>query len=226
MEENNIQLQINEINRKLDLLLENVNEQRLKREEMDDLIEDLSIVGKDAFQNTVVALDKAGVELDSDALAGLAIKVIRNIGTFNEMIEMLESVNDFMKDFSPIIRQIGLDTVNKLHEFEQKGYLDYLAEMGRMLEKITENYSIEDFRNLTNNMDMILGTIKNLSTPELLNAAEKTTAVIARTNMDDTLDDKSLFRLFSELKSPEVRKTLFFSLRLLKEIVRANKNKY
>jgi len=223
MEENNIQLQINEINRKLDLLLENVNEQRLKREEMDDLIEDLSIVGKDAFQNTVVALDKAGVELDSDALAGLAIKVIRNIGTFNEMIEMLESANDFMKDVSPIVRQIGLDTINKLHEFEQKGYLDYLAEMGKMLEKITENYSIEDLRNLTNNMDLIFGTVKNLTNPALLQAAEKATAVIARTNMDDTLDDKSLFRLFTELKSPEVRKTLFYSLRLLKEIVKENK---
>ena len=94
-----MQLQINEINRKLDLVLEHVEQQRLKREVVEDLVEDLSIIGKDAFQNTVVALDKAGVELDSDALASLGIKLIRNVGTFNEMMEMLESANDFMKMF-------------------------------------------------------------------------------------------------------------------------------
>lgn len=223
MEENNIQLQINEINRKLDLLLDHVGEQHLKREELDDLIEDLSIVGKDAFQNTVIALDKAGVELDSDALASLAIKLIRNIGTFNEMIELLESANDFMKDASPIVRQIGLDAVTKLAEFEQKGYLEYLAEMGKMMGKITENYTVEDIRNLTKNLDLIFGTIKNLTNPSLLQAAEKATAVIARTNMDDTLDNKSLFKLFKEMRSPEVRKTLFYSLRLLKEIAKENR---
>ena len=225
MDENNMQLQINEINRKLDLVLEHVEQQRLKREVVEDLVEDLSIIGKDAFQNTVVALDKAGVELDSDALASLGIKLIRNVGTFNEMMEMLESANDFMKDVSPIIRQIGLDTIEKLAEFERKGYLDYIAELGKMMGKITETYTIDDLKNITNNMDVISNIMKNLSKPELLIAAEKATSIIANTKMDDSLDDKSLLKLYKELKTPEVRKTLFFSLRLLKEIVKQTTNK-
>ena len=220
-----MQLQINEINRKLDLVLEHVEQQRLKREVVEDLVEDLSIIGKDAFQNTVVALDKAGVELDSDALASLGIKLIRNVGTFNEMMEMLESANDFMKDVSPIIRQIGLDTIEKLAEFERKGYLDYIAELGKMMGKITETYTIDDLKNITNNMDVISNIMKNLSKPELLIAAEKATSIIANTKMDDSLDDKSLLKLYKELKTPEVRKTLFFSLRLLKEIVKQTTNK-
>ena len=220
-----MQLQINEINRKLDLVLEHVEQQRLKREVVEDLVEDLSIIGKDAFQNTVVALDKAGVELDSDALASLGIKLIRNVGTFNEMMEMLESANDFMKDVSPIIRQIGLDTIEKLAEFERKGYFDYIAELGKMMGKLTETYTIDDLKNITNNMDVISNIMKNLSKPELLIAAEKATSIIANSKMDDNLDDKSLLKLYKELKTPEVRKTLFFSLRLLKEIVKQTTNK-
>ncbi len=220
-----MQLQINEINRKLDLVLEHVEQQRLKREVVEDLVEDLSIIGKDAFQNTVVALDKAGVELDSDALASLGIKLIRNVGTFNEMMEMLESANDFMKDVSPIIRQIGLDTIEKLAEFERKGYFDYIAELGKMMGKLTETYTIDDLKNITNNMDVISNIMKNLSKPELLIAAEKATSIIANSKMDDSLDDKSLLKLYKELKTPEVRKTLFFSLRLLKEIVKQTTNK-
>ena len=225
MDENNMQLQINEINRKLDLVLEHVEQQRLKREVVEDLVEDLSIIGKDAFQNTVVALDKAGVELDSDALASLGIKLIRNVGTFNEMMEMLESANDFMKDVSPIIRQIGLDTIEKLAEFERKGYFDYIAELGKMMGKLTETYTIDDLKNITNNMDVISNIMKNLSKPELLIAAEKATSIIENSKMDDSLDDKSLLKLYKELKTPEVRKTLFFSLRLLKEIVKQTTNK-
>ena len=65
MSEKNIQEQINEINNKLDRVLEFVEHQYGKREEFDDLVADLSIVAKDAFSSTVTALDKAGVELDT-----------------------------------------------------------------------------------------------------------------------------------------------------------------
>ena len=91
--------------------------------------------------------------------------------------------------------------------------------------KLTETYTIDDLKNITNNMDVISNIMKNLSKPELLIAAEKATSIIANTKMDDSLDDKSLLKLYKELKTPEVRKTLFFSLRLLKEIVKQTTNK-
>ncbi len=47
MEEKSMQIQITELNQKVDLLLEYVNEQRLKTNQLEDLVSDLSIVGKD-----------------------------------------------------------------------------------------------------------------------------------------------------------------------------------
>ena len=42
---------------------------------------------------------------------------------------MLESINDFMKDVTPIVHQVGLDAIHKMHELEQKGYIDFFREL-------------------------------------------------------------------------------------------------
>ena len=49
MTEQNIQVQIDDINKKLDLILDEVYAQKQNRESINDLMDDLSIVGKDVF---------------------------------------------------------------------------------------------------------------------------------------------------------------------------------
>jgi uncharacterized protein YjgD (DUF1641 family) len=222
MDELKFQAQINDINHKLDMVLEHIEQQRIKREEIDDLIDDLSIVGKDAFQHTVVALDKAGVELDSDALSLLAIKIVKNIGNFNELLDTIESVNDFIKDATPIFRQIGLDAINKVAEFEEKGYLEYFYAAKDLFGKISENYSPDDIRKLSENVDLIFSVIRNITKTEFLQNLEYITKVISETKIDDSLDNKSIFKLMKELNSPEIRKSLSYVLRITKQI--SNKN--
>ncbi len=129
MSENNIQEQISELNHKMDMILESIELQKRNREELDDLVSDLSIVAKDAFRHTVVMLDKSQVEFDHSGIPMLLIKILQNIDTFYEMLEMLESAKDFMKDVSPILHQVGLDAVNKMNEFDQKGYFDIVRNL-------------------------------------------------------------------------------------------------
>ena len=57
MTDNNIQEQINEINQKLDLILSETNNLRMLREETEDLVKDVSIIGKDIFNNSVTELN-------------------------------------------------------------------------------------------------------------------------------------------------------------------------
>ncbi len=45
--------QIEELNLKVDTILEYVNQQRLKSQAVDDLVADVSIIGKDAYDSTV-----------------------------------------------------------------------------------------------------------------------------------------------------------------------------
>ena len=221
MTENNIQEQILLLNQKLDLILESVEQQKRNREEFDDLVSDMTIVAKDAFHQTVVMLDKSQIDFDHNGLPMLLIKILQNIGTFNEMLEMVESARDFMKDISPVLHQMGLDAVNKMNELEQKGYFEYIGELVKFMDKFIQTFTVDDLRNLNNNLDHIAGIARNLTRPELLATLHRTTRAIAEVNMDDKLDNKSLFGLIRQLNTPEVRRSLSYALRLVKAINQA-----
>ena len=83
MNEVDIQKQINELNSKMDLLLEYVKEQKLKSEKIEDLISDFSIIGKDVYDSTVEELENRQVDLNPAELTDLGIKFLRNIKNFN-----------------------------------------------------------------------------------------------------------------------------------------------
>jgi uncharacterized protein YjgD (DUF1641 family) len=192
MPENNIQEQITALNQKMDLVLEHIGQQKQDRESFDDLVSDLSIVAKDAFRQTVIMLDKSQIELDHGSISMLLIKLLQNIETMHEMLDLLESARDFMKDISPILHQAGLDAVNKMNEFEQKGYFDI---------------------------------VRDLTRPDVIDALRRISAAVATVKIDDKLDNRSLFSLVRQMNSPDVRKSLSYSLRLLQAMNPGNENR-
>ena len=218
MEEKNIQVQIQNLDRKFDRLLEFVEQQNRKREEFDDLITDASIVAKDAFKNSVVMLDKAQVELDSCGLSCLIIKILQNLDTFHEMLEMMESARDFMKDATPVLHQVGLDAVNKMNELDQKGYFAYIRQLVQLIDLWIQRFTIDDLKKVERNVDNIAGILRNLSEPSLVAALNKTSQVIATVKMENEKEVPSLWQIFKQLRSKEVRKSISYSLRVVKEL--------
>ncbi len=221
MTEQKIQQQIDDINRKLDIILEEVFSQKQSRETISDLADDLSIVGKDMFKNTVIELDKAGVELDSDALKGTGIRLIRNIDNINEFLDTLESINDFLKDATPIARQVGLDTIQKMNELDQKGYIDFFKELSKVLENIVSHFSVEDVRDLSNNVVTILETVKEMTQPDMLSAMDNAVNVFKNLDTKD-IPEYSLWKAMKEMRSPEMKKGLGFIITFLKNLAKEN----
>jgi uncharacterized protein YjgD (DUF1641 family) len=217
MSEQNIQAQIDAINQKLDIILEELHAQRETRQSLEDLTADMSIIGKDIFKNTVIQLDKAGVELDTEALTGIGIKLIRNIENINEFLEMLESINDFLKDAGPIIHQVGLDAINKMHELEQKGYIDFFRELSKSLENIVTHFSAEDVKALSDNIVFIMETVKNLTQPDMLKAINNALAIYKNLDMDH-VEEYSIWRAMMEMRKPEMKRGIGFMITFLKRL--------
>ena len=219
MTEQKIQQQIDDINRKLDIILEEVFSQKQSRETISDLADDLSLVGKDVFKNTVIELDKAGVELDSDALKGTGIRLIRNIDNINEFLDTLESINDFLKDATPIARQVGLDTIQKMNELDQKGYIEFFKELSKVLENIISHFSVEDVRDLSDNVVTILETVKEMTQPDMLSAMDNAVNVFKNLDTKD-IPEYSLWKAMKEMRSPEMKKGLGFMITFLKNLAK------
>ena len=141
----NVQEQITQLNQKVDLLLEYVNEQRLKSETIEDLVSDVSIISQDAFRNVVEELDTQGIELNLDDIKMLLYKFIRNVDNFSQMMDMFESITDLLKDAGPMINEIGIDFTHKLYEFEQKGYFELLKKSTSLIDNAVVAYHKTDF---------------------------------------------------------------------------------
>ncbi len=213
MSEQAIQKQIDELNTKMDIILNEVMDQRNNRQEIVDLVADLSLVGKDAFKHSVQSLDRAGIEVDSEAVGALMLKMIRNIDTFNKMMDSLESANDFVKDASPIVRQVGLDAIEKFAEYERKGYLDFLREFVSITDKIVENFTAEDIRELAERVVDILNIVRSLTQTKILDNTDKALKII---NSMETVEEYSLWKTAKAMNTPEMKKTLGFLFTFLK----------
>ncbi len=224
MNEKNMQEQIDAMNRKLDLVLEEIQAQREIRKNITDLSADLYIVGKDMFGSAVTELDNAGVEIDGEAVKVLLLKVVRNIDTLNELFDMLESGYDFIHDVSPILHQIGLDGIKAMNDFEKKGYVDFVKESGKIIDNIVTHFSTEDVRLLAENVVTILETVKNLTQPEMLGAINN--GVVVYKSLDvDNIPEYSLFKAARAMNSPELRKGLGFMITFLKNIAKESEKK-
>jgi len=213
----NVQQQINEINQKLDLLLHYVNEQRLKSETIEDLVSDVSIISKDAFSSVVNELDKQGVELNVDDIKTLVYKLVRNVNNFSQVMDMFESITDLLKDAGPIVNEVGIDFTNKLHEFEQKGYFEFFGELTKILDNIISSYPPEDVRALADNVVTILDTVKNLTQPDMLHAINNAVSIFK--NLDtENIKEYSLWKVFRELNTPEMKRGLGFIMTFMKNL--------
>ncbi len=92
-----------EMEKKLDMVLDYVNQQRLKSEVVEDLISDLSIIGKEVYNTSVAELEKESVEIDPDQIRDLVINMLKNIGNFNRMLALMNTMTDMknIPSYSP-----------------------------------------------------------------------------------------------------------------------------
>lgn len=161
----NLQDQINDMNRKLDMVLDEVNAQRLNRQVQLDLLDDVSIIGTDIFKTAVTELDAAAVDFDGEGLIRLGLKMIKNIENFNDMIDLFESMVDLGKDLGPIVKQVGIDGIHELEDLEQKGYIDFIKDMKTVADSAVMTYNAMDTQDIPN--VSMFGMIKELNKPHM-----------------------------------------------------------
>jgi len=212
-----IEEQIREINRKLDLLMDDAIIQRQNREAVNDLIDDVAVIGKDVFKNAVVQLDNAGVELDGEALRDIGFKLIRNINNMGMVLEALESMTDLAKDVTPIVKQIGIDGVQKFYEFEQKGYFEILRQIGIALDTIASRYSKEDLQNLSTNLVQVFDTLSIVSDEKVLEKIDSIFSTLRDIKTED-VKEFSVWRMIKDLNKPEFKKSVGFMMAFLEII--------
>lgn len=217
MEDKNLQNQIDSINAKLDIILEEIEYQKRKRIEFEIFKEDFTRIGKDLYQTAINELDGVHDYVSTDEMIHLLKKVLRDVTVITRTFEQIENVQDFIQDASPLFRDAVLDLMKKLDELDRKGYFSFLRELIKIGDKIVTSFNIDDVRNLGDNIVAILNTVKNITQPEILVVLNNVIEVFK--SLDKEIPGEvTYFTLLKELNKPETKKGLAFSISFLKSL--------
>lgn len=217
MENNILQTQINDINRKLDIVIEEIEKQKQRRHEMDDLKNDLMRVGNDLYSTAITELEEVSDYINTGDALHLGKKLLRNLNTFNKLFDQLESARDFIEDVSPLARESVIDFMNKMDEFDRKGYFQFIKEFQNIMDSIVTSFTIEDVKALGDNVVTILNTIKSLTQPDMLHAINNAVNVYKKLDIEIERD-VSYYQLFKRMNTPEMRNSLAFGIKFLKSL--------
>jgi uncharacterized protein YjgD (DUF1641 family) len=223
MENNNMLDRMNILEEKLDLVLDYVNQQRLRSEAIEDLVADMSLIGKDVYNSSVAELEKQSVELDPDDLRQLGLNLLKNIRNINETLELLDSMMDLKKDAAPIFNELILEFTKNLHTLESKGYFDVAKELGLIADKVVTHLKTEDLRKLGDQIPLIIQTMNRVTQPEILHALDHAAEAFGEIQTGE-IPKYSLWKAMREINSPEARSTLGFMILFMKKLAKTNKN--
>jgi uncharacterized protein YjgD (DUF1641 family) len=221
MENKELAKQVEEINQKLDLLTGYIHEQQRRQREFQELKEDLIFIGKDVFQTAVDELEEVSPYFETRDLIFLLKKLLRNTRNLTRVMNQLENIMDFMEDAKPLGKAAFNEVLEKLNEFDRKGYFEFFTEAAQIIDTIVTSFSVEDVRLLRENITSILLTVKGLTQPEMLTTVNN--AIGFYKKMDIVVDkDISYRQIIKELRDPEVKRGLAFMLEFVKNMAAPN----
>jgi uncharacterized protein YjgD (DUF1641 family) len=232
MEKKELAKQVEEINQKLDLLTGYIQEQQRRQREFQELKEDLIFIGKDVFQTAVDELEEISPYFETRDLIFLLKKLLRNTRNLTRVMNQntrnltrvmnqLENIMDFMEDAKPLGKAAFNEVLEKLNEFDRKGYFEFFTEAAQIIDTIVTSFSVEDVRLLRENITSILLTVKGLTQPEMLTTVNN--AIGFYKKMDIVVDkDISYRQIIKELRDPEVKRGLAFMLEFVKNMAAPN----
>ncbi len=223
METKQLEDEIREIHQKLDFLTDQFRQSQKSQNELRELKDDMTIIGKDMFNAAVEELQDVAPYFDTSDLVHLLKKLLRNTRNINELLEHFESIQDLFYDIKPLGKQVFDELLDTLNKLDKKGYFEFFAEGAKILDTVVTSFDVNDIRLLRENITTILLTVKSMTQPEMLSSVINAMGFFQKMDIE-IHDDISLWKLWRKANTPEVKKGLAFMLEFVKNMAQNGKH--
>jgi uncharacterized protein YjgD (DUF1641 family) len=217
-----------ELERKLDLMSEQLNtvvaelrEQRLRRQQWQELVSDLGPISSEAMTIASRELEAVQEWVEPADMLRLLRRILRNTNNIEEGMAQYESVRELVSDLGPLTAGAFTKLLESLDDYESRGYFEFVGAGMGVMDKIVTNFSKEDVEALGDNVVDMLEIVKDLTQPEMLAVAERLLDVVQRQAQAAELEPEkapSLFALAGKMRDPEVRMGLARVLNTFKAV--------
>lgn len=187
---------LEQINTKLDTLLIYMEEQQSRQRAMEELRDDMIPIANQMVKLTIDELAEIGTEFKAEDLLFLVKRLLRNTRLLINLVDQLEGVMGLADEASLLGKQVFNTLVEKLDEYEHKGYFQLASEGMQVVDLLVQEISPQDVQVLG---DTMLRSVKTLREP----APEKA---------------PSMLGLLAQMNDPEVRIGLSRMLNVMKTL--------
>ena len=205
----------------LDLIAEELREQRLRRQQWDELRSDLSPIAAEAMELASNELEAIQDFVQPEDMLRLLRRILRNTKNIEDGMARYESLMDFLDDAGTLTNEAFVKILTTLETFEQRGYFEFAnAGMG-VVDEIVTAYSKEDVEALGENVVQMLDIVKNLTQPEMLAVATRMLDAVQRQQAAAELEPAEppgLLSLAGQMRDPEIRRGLARALNTFKVV--------
>jgi len=206
---------IGELDRKLDFIVEELAHLRRVRNSAEDLVADLTLVGKDAMGDAVEALRSAA--LRPQQIVQLVKSVLLDAGLLKGALQQLESAADLVQDVQPIFRDLFRQAVVSCQTLQQKGYFEAASAGMRVGDALVQAHSLDDWKQVESSVPQLVGFLRELTRPEVLQALEAIIHGFGRVQATMNIN-KSVLGLVRDMNSPDARRGLGIMVEFLKVV--------
>ena len=210
-----IEDQMAEINRKLDRVVQEMEHLQHARSAAEDLLADLTLVAKDAYRESMGICNT--VELEPKDVVQLIKVGIGNVNLLTVALQQLESATDFLKDMQPITRDLYQQAIAQFQSLQERGYFNAAATGARIADTLVRSHSIKDLNQIEAGVPYLVGFMRELTHPEVLQALEAIIHGFGRVQATMNVD-KSVFQIVRELNSPDARRGIGILVEFLKVV--------
>lgn len=206
---------IAELDRKLDFIVEEIAHLKRVRNSAEDLVADLTLVSKGAMGSAIEALGSTA--LHPDEIAQLGKTLLLNARLLTAALQQLQSAADFIQDAQPIARDLYRQAVDCCQITQRKGYIDKARAGLRIGDALVQAHSTEDLKQVEASVPQLIGFLRELTHPEVLEALEAIIHGFGR--VQATMDvNKSYFAIARDLTTPEARRGVAILVEFLKVV--------
>ncbi len=213
--EDRIEDRMVELDRKLDFIVEELGHLKRVRNSAEDLVADLTLVGKDAMGDAVEALGSAA--LRPQEIVHLLKSVLLDAKLLTGALQQLESAADFVEDVQPIVRDLFRQAVAGCQVMQQKGYFDAAAAGMRIGDALIQSHSASDLKQVEDSVPQLVGFLRELTHPEVLKALEAIIHGFGRVQATMNVN-KSVLELARDMSSQDARRGIAILVEFLKVV--------
>ena len=209
------------LNAKLDVLGEQVGHLYQRTLALEELKGELIPILRDATGALGAELSAVEQEFNSEEIAQLLRKLLRNTPTFIRMLDRLEALDGFVAEIEPLGKDVVRELIDRLQVMEERGYFRLLRGGLELVDRISSHATQEDVDRLAHNVVSMVDTVKRMTQPEMLARTNDAIAALDKARSSDSRP-LGLWDLVRASRDPEVREGLGVLMEVTRQLGRRN----